>query len=89
VLFVVEHDCAGGHAFHMLARPIVLPAPFALIGAELFLGQGSNALEVVRCQGLAAAKSLCSANPSRTSGLRASVEVHRFAKAFPESERSV
>lgn len=36
------------------SRPIVLPAPFALIGAELFLGQGSNALEVVRCQGLAA-----------------------------------
>jgi|GEM_PF-4946241 len=44
---------------------------------------------ILNAKNFEAAKSLCSANPSRTSGLRASVEVHRFAKTFPESERSV
>ena len=36
----------------MNARPVVLPAPFSSLRAELYLGQGSNALEVVKCEGL-------------------------------------
>lgn len=44
---------------------------------------------ILGAKSFGAAKSLCSADPSRTSGLRAPVEVHCLAKAFPESERPV
>ena len=46
-------------------------------------------LWIVDAKSFEAVKSLYSEDPFWTSGLRASVEVHRYTKAFPEIEKPV